>query len=425
MDEPERCGSPATGGGGGERRRAVADGGTGGRAPRAAAVGDDPAAFREQAREFAGRHDGLDFSPASLARLDELVADENEPEWARIELDDGRETTVAPLATAAACYFAAVLVRAYGAEWVADEDYRWALSIEPADGGEVRLNAFGIAHEGLTDVPRFAVTHDALVVELGLDGETVADPQAEAAAAGEVADVEELQAAAAADPEVAMAAAAAGIDAEEVIAGFREDAADLVDAWPSYDLDYSPTSLERLDALVGMELATDALADATFGSTADERDLLFTVRVMQVAGYLGEVCCRHADATWDTEDGPAVVVEGPDGTAEVEPIRVAAEAMRDETSTAAVYGDVVSRLGITDAGVDIDPDEPEFAPGDAPDRADVDATLADDGVASGGDGVAVDVDVTPDDVEVDLDADDLDVDMAPDAGDEDEHGDED
>ena len=79
----------------------MTDGGTGERAPRAAAVGDDPEAFHEQAREFAGRHGavGLDFSPASLARLDELVADE-EPEWTTVELEDGREATVAPLAAA-------------------------------------------------------------------------------------------------------------------------------------------------------------------------------------------------------------------------------------------------------------------------------------------------------------------------------------
>ncbi|PSQ56142.1 hypothetical protein BRD18_09130, partial [Halobacteriales archaeon SW_7_71_33] len=353
MNVPERLRRrSAVGRRGGERRRAMTDGGTGERAPRAAAVGDDPEAFHEQAREFAGRHGaaGLDFSPASLARLDELVADE-EPEWTTVELEDGREATVAPLAAAAACYFAAVLVRSYDAGWVADEDYRWALSVEPPDGGELRLNAFGIAHEGLADVPRFAVTHDALVVELGLDGERVADPQTEAAAADdEVADAKELRAAAAEDPEVAMAAAAAGIDAEELIDGFREDAADLVEAWPSHDLDYSAASLGRLDALVRMELADDALADATFGATSDERDLLFTVRVMQVAGYLGEVFRRQADATWETTDGPALAVDGPDGTAEVEPIRVAAGAVRDGDSTAAVFGDVVSRLGVEDAG---------------------------------------------------------------------------
>jgi hypothetical protein len=255
-------------------------------------------------------------------------------------------------------------------------------------------------------VPRFAVTHDALVVEIGLDGRTVADPQAEAAVAqdeGEVATAEDLQRVADDDPEVAMAAAAAGIDTDELIEGFREDAADLVDAWPTYGLDYSPDSLERVDALVRMELHEAAFEDADFGSTADEVSLLFTVRGMQLAGYLSEVFRRHADAEWETDGGLALAVDGPDGTAEVDPLRVGVDALRETDSLAATYDGVVSQIGREDAGVDVDPDDPEFAP-------EVEDPPADTGLDAG-DGVAVDMDVGADDV--DLDVDDLDVDVAP------------
>jgi hypothetical protein len=385
------------------------DGGQPDRAPIAAAVGDDPAAFREQARELAEvwTEYGLDFSPASLPQLDQLLADRAaDADRMRVELDDGRTATVAPIAASVACYFAEVFLRAYDARWVEDEDYRWALAIPTPRGGEVRLNAFGIAHEGLADVPRFAVTHDALVVEIGLDGRTVADPQAEAAVAqdeGEVATAEDLQRVADDDPEVAMAAAAAGIDTDELIEGFREDAADLVDAWPTYGLDYSPDSLERVDALVRMELHEAAFEDADFGSTADEVSLLFTVRGMQLAGYLSEVFRRHADAEWETDGGLALAVDGPDGTAEVDPLRVGVDALRETDSLAATYDGVVSQIGREDAGVDVDPDDPEFAP-------EVEDPPADTGLDAG-DGVAVDMDVGADDV--DLDVDDLDVDVAP------------
>ncbi len=395
------------------------DAGRVGEAPVAEAVGDDPAAFREQAEELAAFWDDyeLDFSPASLARLDELLADQSgETGRMRIELDDGRTATVVPIAASTACYFASVLVRSYGAAWVEDEDYRWAVAVETPDGGEVRLNPFGIAHDGVSDAPRFAVTHDALVVEVGLDGDPVADPQAEAAAGGDgVTDAEALERVADDDPEVAMAAAAAGIDAEEVTSGFREDAADLVDAWPSYDLDYTPASLERLDALVGMELADDDFADADFGGADDETSLLFTVRTMQCAGYLARVFREHAGATWDTDDGVALSLSGPDGTATVEPLHVAGDALREDTSLAAAYADVVSRLGITDAGVEIDPDAPEFASEvDAEDAAHVDdAVAALEDTPEAGDGVSVDMEVDADDVDSALDTDDLDVDVAP------------
>lgn len=402
--------------------RIGADGGTPGEAPIAEAVGDDPDAFHEQAAELAEFWDeyDLDFTPASLPQLDQLLADQADSAGRmRVELDDGRTATVAPIAASTACYFAEVFCRAYDARWAEDEDYRWALAVPTPRGGEVRLNAFGIAHDGLEGAPRFAVTHDALVVEVGLDGETVADPQTEAAAAqgeDDVATAEDLRQVADDDPEVAMAAAAAGIDADELVEGFREDAAGLVDAWPSYDLDYSPDSLERLDALVRMELQEEAFDRAEFGGTTDELSLLFTVRGMQLAGYLAEVFRRHAGAAWETDGGLALAVEGADGTAEVDPLSVAVDALRTGDSLAATYDGVVSTLGIDDAGVDIDPDDPDFAPGVGEDPA-VDGEGADAGMGedagADGDGVSMDMDVDPEDVDVELDVEDLDVDVAP------------
>jgi len=100
-------------------------------APVAVAVGDDPEAFREQAEELAEFWEAydLDFSPASLARLDRLLADQSdEAGRMRIELEDGRTATVVPIAASTACYFASVLVRSYGAAWVADDDYGWAVA---------------------------------------------------------------------------------------------------------------------------------------------------------------------------------------------------------------------------------------------------------------------------------------------------------
>ncbi len=420
-DRREGPGESADDDGDGRDENRGGDGPGGGSAPVARAVGDDPAAFREQATELAdfwGSYD-LDFTPASLPRLDALLADQRESAGhMRVELDDGRTATVAPIAASTACYFAETMRRAYDADWVADEDYRWALAVPTPGGGEVRLNAFGIASDGLTDAPRFAVVHDALVAEVGLDGDTVADPQAEAAAArtgSAVTDAEDLAAVAADDPEVAMAAAAAGIDADELVAGFEEDAETLVADWPAYDLDYTPESLERVDALVRTEFETEGFADATFGGTEDRTSLLFTVRAMQTAGYLASVFRRHADAEWDTGDGLTLAVEGPDGDAEVDPLRTAVAALRESESLAATYDGVVSRLGLTDAGVDVDPDAPEFAP-PVEDGGAADAPGADSDVP----GADVALDVGPEDVEVDLDPEDLDVDVTPDDGETDE-----
>lgn len=114
-------------------------------------------------------------------------------------------------------------------------------------------------------------------------------------------------------------------------AALRDDAAAFAATWPGYDLDFSPESLERLDALVAEEYPDIA-----------HRDQAFTrARAAEIGGYLGEVCREALDAEWCGGDEPALAV-GVDER-RLEPLAVARARFRGETTLAEAYDRVHER----------------------------------------------------------------------------------
>lgn len=137
-------------------------------------MGGGPAGFAEEAEDFVefwGEYD-LDYSPASLPRLDEFMASQQErANYLRVETDDGSEVTFAPIASSAACYFGEMLVRNYDAAWI-NESGGWAVEISGPDEAAT-ANVFHIADDCLQEEPTFAFTHDVLLDRLEIDGSPV------------------------------------------------------------------------------------------------------------------------------------------------------------------------------------------------------------------------------------------------------------
>lgn len=109
------------------------------------------------------------------------------------------------------------------------------------------------------------------------------------------------------------------------------EAATLAEDWPDRDLDLTPGSLGRLDALVDERWRADRFRDADLGGEGID-DRVFTELVRQLGCYYGEVLVRHLDGEWvDPEDGgPAVDVPTADGGAARERVfHVAAACLRE------------------------------------------------------------------------------------------------
>ncbi|MFC6756515.1 hypothetical protein ACFQER_07195 [Halomicroarcula sp. GCM10025894] len=125
--------------------------------------------LRENAEEFAEfwSEYELDFTPSSIPAVDELFATQQDrANYLSIDLGDGYEGAVAPMASEPACYFGEVMVRNYDAEWTFDEDFGWALQF---GNGQI-VNVFKTAHQALEGDPPFVMLHDTFVEDIGLDG---------------------------------------------------------------------------------------------------------------------------------------------------------------------------------------------------------------------------------------------------------------
>jgi hypothetical protein len=96
---------------------------------------------------------------------------------------------------------------------------------------------------------------------------------------------------------------------EEIAAGMEDDAADLVERWPGYDLDYAVESLDRLDDLTATEFADVDFAAAEIGSTDDEVSIALTVFVTDAGAYFGEVLRRTIGGEWRVTDEDGLVIE--------------------------------------------------------------------------------------------------------------------
>ena len=134
-------------------------------------------------------------------------------------------------------------------------------------------------------------------------------------------------------------------DGDDLRETYAEAADELVSFWTEYDLDYTPESLERLDALVSAEWDDDRFDDAEFGSDDSFDDRVFTSVSTELGGYFGEVLVRELDAEWSDETATdAVVVEGADGPLAIPVFKVAGTSIRQQPVFARSYASLIEDL---------------------------------------------------------------------------------
>ncbi|MDS0260328.1 hypothetical protein NDI56_13065 [Haloarcula sp. S1CR25-12] len=132
---------------------------------------------------------------------------------------------------------------------------------------------------------------------------------------------------------------------DEPRATYAAEADELVSFWTEYSLDYTPDSLQRLDALVSAEWDDDRFDAATFGSEDTFDDRVFTSVSTELGGYFGEVLVRELDAEWSDETATdAVVVEGADGPLAIPVFKVAGTSIRQQPVFARSYDSLLSDL---------------------------------------------------------------------------------
>ncbi|QSG06421.1 hypothetical protein [Halapricum desulfuricans] len=289
---------------------------------------EDPRAeFVEAATELAdfwGEYE-LDFSLASLARLDDLVAEQWDAErFEDVEFGaDGYDARVyTETATQLGSYFGEVLVRRHDAVWQQETGTGWTVSVPSGPDSEAAgatVTVFEVAEDCLTGNSTFTGMHDALADRLNLsgragDGDTPVDLDR--------ADIETV----ASDAEI-----------EDAARRLQAGAEDLAERWPEYDLDFSVESLDRLEELLESELDRDRFENVELGDDSDQESMLLTAHVVGVAGYLAEVLRRRRDADWAEQGRMVLVVEHDDSRTRIDPIEVAIAAVRGNSSlTAAV-----------------------------------------------------------------------------------------
>jgi len=129
-------------------------------------------------------------------------------------------------------------------------------------------------------------------------------------------------------------------------AEYAEEAAGFVSFWNERDLDYTPESLARLDALVAAEWDAERFEDATFGDEATFDDRAFTSVSTELGSYFGEVLVRDLDAEWSDEtDMDSVVVDGPDGPLAIPVFRIAGTSLKQRSMFVHSYESLLSDLG--------------------------------------------------------------------------------
>jgi hypothetical protein len=315
-------------------------------ASQAAAEQETPqASAATELAEYWSEYD-LDFSPASLARLDDLVDGQWESERFRdAELggeDHVDDLTFTALVEQLGSYYGEVLVRTLDAGWVEHDQLGTAVEVAAPGGVDdaAAVNVYHVAEDCLTEPSKFAVSFDTVVDQLGIDHEHVSEG-GQVVTAG--ADVE---------------AGDVPTDPEALVEGFAEDADELVERHPEYDLDYSPASLQRLDRLVAEEFADHEFQDVELGQEDDGDSLFLTAHAMEAGGYLAEVLDRHLRGGWRDDDGLYFVVQGREAEARLDPVAIAADVFRGEDSFAATYEALRGRLSVPEQGPGDDAGQP-------------------------------------------------------------------
>lgn len=368
---------------------------------------DFPERFREEATDLAAfwaEHD-LDYSPASLARLDGFVDDQWDNErFAEVSFGGSGYDAEAftGIVTQVGSYAGEVLVRNESARWVEGGETGWAVELDGPDRRQI-VDVFAIAMLSVRDYARFLATYRELspdpveterspdpgdvpeeLIEPALEPDRAATDaagehsRAPAAAADETGDdtdrgsptttaadadaaetasessisevdttAEEWTSPPGADSRDTPAAETGSADGSEeeipaseqidllsVAAGghgdvgvqaddgdpsaFAATADRLADRWSAYDLDCSPSSLLRLDAVLA------------------ETDDPGTVR--ELGAYFGEVLSAGRAGRWVLENGlwgVAVDFDGP--TAFVNPFEVADQCLESDRTFEAAY----------------------------------------------------------------------------------------
>lgn len=227
----------------------------------------------------------LDFSTESLAAVDDLVT---------TEIFDGEtlndefgEAELSKLVEKLGAYLGEVLVRTHDAEWEY-ADGSWAVAVE-LDGTTYSVGVFMAALETLHENVSFTDIYDGLVRN----------------------------------------------DEEDVSEIANEEAETLVATWPDYDLDFTPASIERLDALVVAELA-DTFADVGEDEIGDVLS-----HALSLGSYFGEVIRRNHDASWLDEDEFMIALVGGEEGVAVSAVEVAAACLGDERTFTETYEELL------------------------------------------------------------------------------------
>jgi len=282
------------------------------------------AAAREFAAEWPGRD--LDFTPESLARLDDLVDAEWDAERFRgAELDGDAEADRAftALVHRLGSYYGEVLVRHRDGAWVDDDELGTVVELPDGDDAAVS-NVYRVAADRLTGAAAFASRFDAVVDEVGGDpanGRTAST--GDEAPAGPAGNGEPDEGTDTGPDDATAAEPDAGTPPIDDATAFAAD-------YPAYDFGFTPASLTQVDALA------DELAGAP------------DAVVEGMAAYVGETFVRAYGATWTREDGRWVVEVA--GAAE-EPARLslrslAADAVDGDAAVAEFHDHVVDRLAL-------------------------------------------------------------------------------
>ncbi|MFC6974973.1 hypothetical protein ACFQL1_10260 [Halomicroarcula sp. GCM10025709] len=124
-----------------------------------------PAEFRQRAETVADRSADLDFSTASLSRLDAAVADQFDDEPVAASEDTAYTTHTVRFGS----YLGEVLVRELDGRWVQDDG--WGVTVAGADD-ERTVAVFDVAARSFADEPVFAAVLDRLETELSVPADS-------------------------------------------------------------------------------------------------------------------------------------------------------------------------------------------------------------------------------------------------------------
>lgn len=277
-----------------------------------------PTPLAESLAEDADEH-VLDFSPESLRRLDRYV-DTLDP----AEREQRRD--------AVAAYVGEVFVRNYEATWQPFDDLGWVVYVPDPDSAErMVLPLPDVVEDCLSGGATFAVAHDGVLSELGVEG-----PQVASAPSG-------------GPPEDPLPAAAVDVRADR--------AEGLAEEWPGYDLDFSPASLARLDDLVADEYdqspgdvdRDELAAESPHGGVPEGANLRIGSggAAGRMAAYVGEVYRRTYGAEWYDGDGfDVLVLEGDQGTVELEPAMLVSASLAGHVSFERLHGALDEQVGL-------------------------------------------------------------------------------